>query len=130
MAGVGPLLKAVNLSPTTRVLPSGVPLAPRLSLTVRAPHSAHGHGHGAAPRTDNPPRWAGGVTRSLSAGLTSKTLLNGLHSFRTTPFLQLKFIYSSPPDHVSTALHAHFGARQGCTAGPGLYAVRSSIGGH
>ncbi|KAF8592073.1 ubiquinol-cytochrome c r [Ramaria rubella] len=76
MASVGPMRKAVNLSPTTRVLPSGVPYAPRLSLTARAPPSAHGHGHGPVTRADNPPRWAGGVSTSRSAGLISKTYTN------------------------------------------------------
>ena len=81
MASVGHLRKAVNLPPTTRVLPSGVPYAPRLCLTTRAPPSAHGHGHGhtAAIRADTPPRWAGGISYSHSAGLISKTFVNGLY---------------------------------------------------
>lgn len=74
----------VTLSPTVRTLPSGVPTAPFLNLTARAPTSSHGHGHGHAnPRGDAPPRWAGGVSRT-SAGLVSTTYLTCMSCFCNT----------------------------------------------
>jgi len=67
--------RAVNLSPTVRTLPSGVPVAPLLNLSVRAPSSGHDHHGASGPRSDAQPRWAGGVSRT-PAGLASKTYVN------------------------------------------------------
>jgi ubiquinol-cytochrome c reductase iron-sulfur subunit len=70
--------KAVTATPTVRTLPSGIPIAPLINLAVRAPASGHHHDHASpAPRSDVPPRWAGGVLRSSSSGLISKTLITG-----------------------------------------------------
>ena len=70
--------KAVTLCPTVRTLPSGIPVAPLLNLSARAPSSGHGHDtHDGGPRSDIPPRWAGGVSRNQSSGLISKTYITG-----------------------------------------------------
>ncbi|KAG7450202.1 ubiquinol-cytochrome c r [Guyanagaster necrorhizus] len=65
--------KVLNVAPTVRARPSGVPLAPLVNLTTRAP--ADGHGHGETARSDTPQKWAGGISRS-SSGLISKTFFN------------------------------------------------------
>lgn len=79
MASFATLRKAVNLSPTSRALPSGIPYAPLLN--VRAPvygHGQHGHGHGeTSVRSDTPPRWTGGITIPANGGLLSARILNG-----------------------------------------------------
>ncbi|KAF7306602.1 Cytochrome b-c1 complex subunit Rieske, mitochondrial [Mycena indigotica] len=70
------LKKAVTLAPSVRTLPSGVPAAPLLNLSARAPADPHAHGHGAVgPRSDTPPRWTGGVSN------TSSGLFLQLHLF-------------------------------------------------
>ncbi|KAG2350623.1 ubiquinol-cytochrome c r [Suillus weaverae] len=67
--------KSLNLAPTVRALPNGIPSAPRLNFAARAPSDAHGHGHGAAgPRVDVPTRLTGTIT-SPSVGLVSKTFV-------------------------------------------------------
>ncbi|KAF5384737.1 hypothetical protein D9757_006231 [Collybiopsis confluens] len=77
MASFQAVKKSLNLAPTVRARPSGVPLVPSLNLSVRAPADSHGHGHGASgPRVDTPPSWAGGVTNS-QFGLFSKTYTTG-----------------------------------------------------
>lgn len=76
MATFQAVKKAVTLTPTVRALPSGVPVAPLLNLSARAPHDPHAHGHSAGPRSDVAPQWAGGVSRS-SSGLVSKTFTTG-----------------------------------------------------
>ncbi|KAG1757335.1 Rieske [2Fe-2S] iron-sulfur domain-containing protein [Suillus lakei] len=68
---VGP--KSLNLAPTVRALPNGIPSAPRLNLAARAPSDGHGHG-AAGPRADVPTRLTGTVT-SPSVGLVSKTFV-------------------------------------------------------
>ncbi|KAG5648229.1 hsp70 nucleotide exchange factor fes1 [Asterophora parasitica] len=75
MASFQAVKKAVSLAPTVRTLPSGVPVAPLLNFAVRAPSSGHDAHHGAAARSDVPPKWTGGLSRS-SAGLVSKTYLS------------------------------------------------------
>ncbi|KAF8898435.1 Rieske [2Fe-2S] iron-sulfur domain-containing protein [Infundibulicybe gibba] len=80
MATFQAVKKVVNLAPTVRTLPSGIPAAPLLNLAARAPSSGHGHGHGAAsPRSDVQPKWSGGVS-STSSGLVSKTYINATTS--------------------------------------------------
>lgn len=67
--------KSINLAPTVRALPSGIPSAPRLNLAARAPSDGHGHGHSASSlRADTPTRFTGGVTSS-AVGLVSKTFI-------------------------------------------------------
>ncbi|KAJ3812099.1 Rieske [2Fe-2S] iron-sulfur domain-containing protein [Lentinula lateritia] len=73
MASFHAVKKSINLAPTVRALPSGVPAAPLLNLAARAPADHHGHGHGSSgPRADVPPSWAGGVSKS-PFGLFTKT---------------------------------------------------------
>lgn len=70
--------KAVTLSPTVRTLSSGVPYAPLLNLSAKAPHDPHSHGHAeSGARSDAIPRWAGGVSRAPSTGFVSKTMTTG-----------------------------------------------------
>ncbi|KAG6817617.1 hypothetical protein H0H87_006245 [Tephrocybe sp. NHM501043] len=75
MASFQAVKKAVNLAPTIRASSKGVPVAPLLNSTVRAPSSGHDHHGPSGPRSDVQPKWTGGVSRS-SAGLVSKTYLN------------------------------------------------------
>lgn len=63
---------SVNLAPTVRVLPSGLPNPSRLNLAARAPADGHDHGHGAASRSDAPRTFTGGV-KTTSMGLVSRT---------------------------------------------------------
>jgi len=79
MVAFNAVKKAVTVSPTIRALPSGVPIAPLINIAVRSPPSAHAHAHhgSAQPRSDTPPRWAGGVSRSSPSGLISKTFMTG-----------------------------------------------------
>ncbi|KAE9410687.1 ubiquinol-cytochrome c reductase iron-sulfur subunit [Gymnopus androsaceus JB14] len=72
MASFQAVKKSLNLAPTVRTLPSGVPAAPLLNLAARAPADHHGHGHSSGPRVDAPPSWAGGVSKS-HFGLFTKT---------------------------------------------------------
>jgi ubiquinol-cytochrome c reductase iron-sulfur subunit len=65
--------KSINLAPTVRALPNGIPSAPRLNLAARAPSDGHGHG-AAGPRADIPTRLTGAVTNP-SVGLVSKTFV-------------------------------------------------------
>lgn len=75
MATYQAVKKSINLAPTVRALPSGVPSAPRLNLAARAPSDGHSHGHGASgPRADVPARFAGTVS-STAIGLVSKTFI-------------------------------------------------------
>ncbi|KAF7320032.1 Cytochrome b-c1 complex subunit Rieske, mitochondrial [Mycena kentingensis (nom. inval.)] len=83
--------KAVTLAPSVRTLPSGVPAAPFLNLTARAPADPHAHGHGPAPRSDTPARWTGGLSHS-SSGLVSKSYITVAP---TTP-LNARFMHSTP----------------------------------
>ena len=77
MASFQAVKKAINLAPTVRTLPTGVPVAPLLNLAACAPSSGHNHTHGASgPRADVQPRWAGGVSRT-SYGMVSRTFVNG-----------------------------------------------------
>lgn len=77
MASFHAVKKSINLAPTVRALPSGVPAAPLLNLAARAPADHHGHGHGSSgPRADVPPSWAGGVSKS-PFGLFTKTYTTG-----------------------------------------------------
>ncbi|KAJ3777605.1 Rieske [2Fe-2S] iron-sulfur domain-containing protein [Lentinula raphanica] len=73
MASFQAMKKSINLVPTVRTLPSGVPAAPLLNLKTRAPADHHGHGHGSSgPRSDVPPSWVGGVSKSHYS-LSTKT---------------------------------------------------------
>ncbi|KAJ7225882.1 Rieske [2Fe-2S] iron-sulfur domain-containing protein [Mycena pura] len=85
------LKKAVTLSPSVRTLPSGVPAAPLLNLAARAPADPHAHASGAGPRSDVPPRWTGGVSRT-SSGLVSKTFTT---LSPTTPS-SVRFMHTTP----------------------------------
>ncbi|KAJ8084359.1 ubiquinol--cytochrome-c reductase catalytic subunit rip1 [Marasmius tenuissimus] len=90
MATFQAVKKSVNLAPTVRTLASGVPAAPALNLSARAP-AGHGHGHGSAgPRADAQPRWAGGVQKT-SHSLSSKTYLNA----PTTTVFQSRLLHTS-----------------------------------
>ncbi|PPQ92707.1 hypothetical protein CVT25_014014 [Psilocybe cyanescens] len=89
MATFQAVKKAVTLTPTVRALPSGVPYAPLLNLSAKAPHDAHGHGH-AGPRSDAAPQWAGGVSRTFS-GLVSKTFT----TVSPTSNFQQRYIHTS-----------------------------------
>jgi ubiquinol-cytochrome c reductase iron-sulfur subunit len=81
MAAFQAVKKAVNLAPTVRILPTGVPVAPLLNFAARAPSSGHDHAHEASgPRADIQPRWAGGLSQS-SSGLVSRTFVNGEYHF-------------------------------------------------
>jgi ubiquinol-cytochrome c reductase iron-sulfur subunit len=82
MATYQAVKKSINLAPTVRALPSGVPSAPRLNLAARAPSDGHGHGHGTAgPRADVPARFAGSVS-STAVGLVSKTFIGEEQFFK------------------------------------------------
>ncbi|KAI6045033.1 Rieske [2Fe-2S] iron-sulfur domain-containing protein [Pisolithus marmoratus] len=61
MASSSVARKAINVPPTVRTLPSGVPSAPRLNLAARAPSGGHHHGNGPIPRSDTPSRFTGGL---------------------------------------------------------------------
>ncbi|EIW64961.1 ubiquinol-cytochrome c reductase iron-sulfur subunit [Trametes versicolor FP-101664 SS1] len=93
MAAVQLTKKAITIPPTVRTLASGVPLAPHINLAARAPAGhGHEHGHGAAgPRSDIPARWAGGVSRSPTAGLVSKSYI----SVPVTGVFQRSLIHTS-----------------------------------
>ncbi|KAG1885654.1 Rieske [2Fe-2S] iron-sulfur domain-containing protein [Suillus subluteus] len=65
--------KSINLAPTVRALPNGIPSAPRLNFAARAPSDDHGHG-ATGPRADVPTRLTGTVA-SPSFGLVSKTFV-------------------------------------------------------
>ncbi|KIK49625.1 hypothetical protein CY34DRAFT_797076 [Suillus luteus UH-Slu-Lm8-n1] len=83
--------KSINLAPTVRALPNGIPSAPRLNLAARTPSDGHGHGHGAAgPRADVPTRLTGTFT-SPSVGLVSKTF----SAPSPTTHLQQRLIHTS-----------------------------------
>ncbi|OAX43163.1 ubiquinol-cytochrome c reductase iron-sulfur subunit [Rhizopogon vinicolor AM-OR11-026] len=83
--------KSINLAPTVRVLPSGIPSVPRLNLAARAPSDGHGHGHGAVgPRADAPARFAATVS-STAVGLVSKTFIAPL----PTTHLHQRLIHTS-----------------------------------
>ncbi|KAI9572758.1 Rieske [2Fe-2S] iron-sulfur domain-containing protein [Boletus coccyginus] len=87
MATFQAVRKSVNLSPTVRALPTGVPAAPRLNLAARAPANGHGHGHGAAPRSDAPKSFIGGVkTSSVSRTYVSPPI---------TSFYQPRLLHTS-----------------------------------
>ncbi|GLB36464.1 putative component of the ubiquinol-cytochrome c reductase complex (complex III or cytochrome b-c1 complex), which is a respiratory chain that generates an electrochemical potential coupled to ATP synthesis [Lyophyllum shimeji] len=91
MATVQVVKKAVNLAPTVRTLPSGVPAAPLINFAVRAPASAHDHHHDVSgPRPDAQPRWAGGISRT-PAGLLAKTYVNAPF----VPFQQHRLLHTS-----------------------------------
>ncbi|KAF8225828.1 ubiquinol-cytochrome c r [Tricholoma matsutake] len=91
MASFQAVKKVVNLAPTVRALPTGIPVAPLLNLAARAPTSGHEHAHSASvPRADVQPQWAGGVSRT-SCGLISKTFINA----PTFPNHQYRFLHSS-----------------------------------
>jgi len=90
MASFQVVRKSVNLSPTVRALPTGLPSAPRLILAARAPTDGHGHGHGAASRSDAPRSFTVGV-KTASAGLVSRTYV----SPSTTSFYQPRLLHTS-----------------------------------
>ncbi|KAF9243901.1 Rieske [2Fe-2S] iron-sulfur domain-containing protein [Melanogaster broomeanus] len=90
MASFQVVRKSINLPPTVRALPSGLPSAPRLNLAARAPSDGHDHSHGAGPRADVPSRFVGGI-KTTSVGLVSKTLV----SPPTTSFYQPRLLHTS-----------------------------------
>jgi len=82
----------VNLAPTVSSLPSGVPKAPFINLTVRAPHDAHSH-HAPTSRSDKAPSWASGVKLTSSPnGFVSYTRANAAP---TTPG-SFRYIHTTP----------------------------------
>ncbi|GJJ09507.1 hsp70 nucleotide exchange factor fes1 [Clathrus columnatus] len=98
MASSGTLRKAVNLSPTIRTLPTGVPYAPRLNLSIRASiyghdhqHNDHGHGQ-VSVRSDISPRWTGKIL-TLPHGNGFTKMLNA----PPTPAYFQRFIHTSIP---------------------------------
>ena len=102
MATLQAVKKAVTLTPTVRALPSGIPFAPLLNVTARAPHDAHSHSHSdRAVRLDSVPRWAGGFSRT-SFGLALKTFTTGHPFFLLTLFnfsFQILFLVSPSNYH-------------------------------
>lgn len=96
MASLHAVKKAVTLAPTVRTLPNGVPVASLLNLAVKAPHDAYSHGHGAGPRSDLPPRWAGGIS-TTSTGLVSKSFTTGKISAPLSCIRNLKYCGQLPP---------------------------------
>ncbi|KAH9945622.1 ubiquinol-cytochrome c reductase iron-sulfur subunit [Amylocystis lapponica] len=94
MAAVHLAKKAFTVPPTVRTLPSGVPAASLISLSVREPAGhGHGHGHGISPRSDAPQKFVGGVSRSPSAGLVSTNFVNA----STTGVFQKRLVHASAP---------------------------------
>ncbi|KAG9124703.1 hypothetical protein FRC07_010562, partial [Ceratobasidium sp. 392] len=68
---------AVNLAPTSHVLPSGVPVARGINFAVRAA-SGHDHHHGTpSTRSDRPPAWVSTV-RLSPAGIISQSRVNAV----------------------------------------------------
>ncbi|KAI0963118.1 hypothetical protein AcW1_000288 [Taiwanofungus camphoratus] len=92
MAAIQLAKKAVTLPPTVRTLASGVPGASFVNFSVREP-AGHGHGHASGPRSDVPPSWAGGLSRSPLGGLVSKSAVNA----PTTGFVQKRLLHASVP---------------------------------
>lgn len=83
MATYSAVRKAVTLTPTVYALPTGVPVNSLLNLAARNASSGHGHdGHGPTARSDSPPKWAGGVRKTPSSGLMSKTYVTAPYSPR------------------------------------------------
>ncbi|KZT58245.1 putative ubiquinol-cytochrome-c reductase Rieske iron-sulfur protein [Calocera cornea HHB12733] len=82
--------KPYNLAVTTRSLPSGVPIAPGISLYAKGyGDHGHGHGHGGASRSDAAPSWASGM-RLGGSKFESKTVMNapasrGVHTSSKAP---------------------------------------------
>ncbi|KZT06276.1 ubiquinol-cytochrome c reductase iron-sulfur subunit [Laetiporus sulphureus 93-53] len=119
--------KAVNLPPTVRTLASGVPAAPYINLAVREPVGhGHGHGHAVGPRQDVPPKWAGSVTASSSAGLISKSMVN----VPTTGFYQRRLIHSTVPAKVEPQVpdFSHYEAKSESTNRGIAYLMIGSMG--
>ena len=86
MATFQAVKKVFTLAPTVRTLPSGIPCAPLLNLSAKAPHDPHSHGHSdTTVRSDLAPRWAGGLLRN-SSGLVSKTFTTGHLLFSSVSF--------------------------------------------
>ena len=96
MASLHAVKKAVTLAPTVRTLPNGVPVASLLNLAVKAPHDAYSHGHGAGPRSDLPPRWAGGIS-TTSTGLVSKSFTTGKSYTPLSCIGNLKILWTVTP---------------------------------
>lgn len=97
MASFQAVKKAINLAPTVRTLPTGIPVAPPLNLAARVPSSAHNHTHGASgPRADIQPRWAGGVLRT-SYSIVSRTFSNGECRFSYQKYKMLRLIWNVAP---------------------------------
>jgi len=117
MASLHAVKRAVTLVPTVRTLPNGVPVASLLNLAVKAPHDAHSHGHGAGPRSDLPPRWAGGIS-TTSTGLVSKSFTTGKISTPSQLHRKFENIADSYLHcQLPTAPHPHFRSRQGRARG-------------
>jgi hypothetical protein len=96
-ANLRPLKTAMNLPPTTRILPSAVPLALMLNLRASAPASL---GHDSHQRSEHPQKWASSSYLSPSAGLIQK-------SFTTckTIIYTLSFFNFTPNNHVYSSSH-------------------------
>jgi hypothetical protein len=114
MASFRAVKKAITLPPTVRTLASGVPTAPLVNLSARAPHDSHsgGHGHDVGPRSDIPSAWAGGLGKS-AAGFVSKSYVTRelFSCFRHIPTLaHLKCFHwfvSSTHTVFPTTSHPH-----------------------
>ncbi|KAI6005172.1 Rieske [2Fe-2S] iron-sulfur domain-containing protein [Pisolithus orientalis] len=76
MASSSVVRKAINVPPTVRTLPSGIPSAPRLNLAARAPSDGHHHGRGPTLRSDTPSRFTGGGLKTTPASLLYKTVVS------------------------------------------------------
>ncbi|KZO90417.1 ubiquinol-cytochrome c reductase iron-sulfur subunit [Calocera viscosa TUFC12733] len=104
--------KPYNLAVTTRTLPSGVPIAPGISLYAKGYGVDHGHGHGhGAARSDVPPSWTSGV-RLGGSNFESKTPL-----LTIPPFLMGESSCTAP---VSRSVHT---SSQVPAPSPSPYAV-------
>jgi ubiquinol-cytochrome c reductase iron-sulfur subunit len=121
MATYQAVKKYINLAPTVRVLPSGVPSAPRLNLAARAPSDGHGHGHGASgPRADVPARFTGSVANS-AVGLVSKTFIGEVFFFylpllNTNADRNASFVNSTSPHHpFPSAPDSYFHCSERCS---------------
>ena len=110
--------KAINISPTVRALPSGLPYAPRLDLSARAPSDGHDHDHGPASRSDAPSRFAGGL-KPTPAGLVHRTVFSQFLFLVMCPASlsyrsHISVLSPSSSYSVPTTSHSHVHRRKRC----------------
>ncbi|KZS96171.1 ubiquinol-cytochrome c r [Sistotremastrum niveocremeum HHB9708] len=99
VVGLRAVKTAVNLPPTVRILPSGVPHASLIKLSVRAPASDH-HGHGSTgPRSDKPAKWAA-KTYLGAGGLVQKSNVNAPPTAHIHPRLMHTSAVALNANHV------------------------------